>query len=347
MHDGAASSALHTPVQPTCDAHLRVTVTPEVATDEVVSSLRSSWMRNAGDDARFCVAAGMSKSHDASLHWLHGLNRSSTVASGREDLNLRLNARGQPDATNVSSTASLATVPARSAAAMVAAAAAAEAQQQKTDLAARTKELTRVYNNFLRHKVFEIMRDMCRALPKRSFNFAFMMDADTAVNRSNLERFVSGIELTVPVYTGLCKRRSTWSNQMQRGVGGGPGILLSRPLLEATCPRLEQCAPLRLMMDRLHFAGGDLMLAKCMEFLGHRCNLEKEIPCALAARTLPSVPSPRWCGLLKRWRHDAFCIAGTRQLRPTVQCSSLEAGRGATHGLTRSFVAARRGSTPL
>ena len=225
-------------------------------------------MRGAGESARFCVAAGMSSSRDSSLHWLHGLNRSSSVASGRADLNSRLT---KPTSYAASPPPPATSAP-RSAAALEAAEATATAKQE----AKRTRELTRIYNNFLRHKVFQIMRDICSQ--RHQSEYAFMMDADTAVNRTNLERFVTSLDSAAPLYTGLCRRRSTWANNNQRGVGGGPGILLSLALLDSVCPRLESCAPLRSLMDRLQFAGGDLMLAKCMEFLGHRCSLEKEIP---------------------------------------------------------------------
>jgi hypothetical protein len=276
-------------------------ITPEVNTDYVVGALRASWLKGAADDARFCVASGMSTSNDASLHWLHGLNRSSLVASGRADLNKRLHNSLTPKSSGAPATkespesgtaiapssAAASSQPASGATGMQprseGAAMARRAGQQQRAQEESKRELTRVYNNFLRHKVFEIMREMCRTLPSRKFEFAFMMDADTAVNRSNLERFVARMDPTAPVYTGLCKRRSTWANAAQRGVGGGPGIILSRPLLKATCPSLEQCAPLRSMMDRLQFAGGDLMLAKCMEFLGHFCKLEREIPFTRAA----------------------------------------------------------------
>ena len=43
-------------------------IAPEVRTDEVVASLRHSWLRGAGDDARFCVAADRSTSRDPTLH---------------------------------------------------------------------------------------------------------------------------------------------------------------------------------------------------------------------------------------------------------------------------------------
>lgn len=277
-------------------------ITPEVNTESVVAALRASWLRGAGADARFCVASGMSASNDQSLHWLHGLNRSGQVANGRADLNSKLHSTttaapsdvppplvSVPSSNSATSgthghalesqsvqpaSSTTATTSARSNAATVAREAAAAQRKRAAD----TRELTRLYNNFLRHKVFEMMRQMCRSLHTMPFTYAFMMDADTAVNRSNLERFVASLDPSEAVYTGLCKRRSTWAHAAQRGVGGGPGILLSRPLLEATCPKLEQCAPLRTMMDKLMFAGGDLMLAKCMEFLGHRCKMERELP---------------------------------------------------------------------
>jgi hypothetical protein len=240
-------------------------------------------LKGAGSDAFFCVAEGMSKSNDSSLLWLKGVNRSTEVASGRNDLNTRLHK------TDAMSPPPPPPAMPRSAAAAVAAKA-IEAQKEQR---ARARELTRVYNNFLRHKVFEIMRQMCRAASNDStpFEFAFMMDADTAVNRTNLEWFLAAVDPSVPLYSGLCKRRSTWSNQAQRGVGGGPGIIFSRSLLNSVCPRLEECAPLRSMMDRLHFAGGDLMLAKCMEYLGHRCSLEKEITYAIS---IPALIQPAW-----------------------------------------------------
>ena len=49
------------------------------------------------------------------------------------------------------------------------------------------------------------------------------------------------------------------------------------------CPKLEMCAPLRGMMDWLERAGGDLMIAKCFEFLGLRCQLKEELPGSGAA----------------------------------------------------------------
>ena len=92
---------------------------------------------------------------------------------------------------------------------------------------------------------------------ERAFDYAFIMDADTAVNRTNLEAFVRPLPAKESVYTGFCKRRwSAGNKHVLRGVGGGPGILLSRPLLLRTCPALEHCAPLRSLMDKLDRAGG-------------------------------------------------------------------------------------------
>merc|ERR1711871_554053 len=167
-------------------------IAPEVETDMVVSSLRRAWLKTVGRHAHFCVASGMSRSRDPKLHWLHGLNRSNQVASGRADLNLRLQLRPS-FASDKNSRA----------------AGAPSTSEQRQTL--RAQELTRLYNNFLRHKVFQIVRDMCTSITDASlpqWSYAFMMDADTAVNRTNLERFVADLAPTAPLYTGLCKRRN-------------------------------------------------------------------------------------------------------------------------------------------
>ena len=55
------------------------------------------------------------------------------------------------------------------------------------------------------------------------------MDADTAVNRSNLEAFVRPLPARDAVYTGFCKRRwSTGNKHVLRGVGGGRWLLVER-----------------------------------------------------------------------------------------------------------------------
>ena len=237
-------------------------VTPEIATDEVVASIRRSWLHGVGNDARFCVASGQSVSKDETLHWLHGLNRSDDVATGRADLNSRIQPsvlKVQEDLSNTSKIINEMDNAVK------------PGQRRPTN-----REIMRVYNNFLRHKVFQMLRDMCRR--RKESDFSFMMDADTAVNRTNLQRFVQRIVPNSAIYTGLCKRRSSWTKTLQRGVGGGPGILFSTAFLDLMCPRLEVCAPLRSLMNRLIFAGGDLMIAKCVEFLGHQCSMEQELP---------------------------------------------------------------------
>lgn len=249
-------------------------ITPEAGTDAVVHSIRNSWMRGAGADARFCVAHGLSKSVDPSLHWLNGFSDSQLVAKSRFELNKQLATTVAPafgnrtahemllEAMPVNETVLSSELP----------------LAQTKQLAEKAWALTRKYNNFLRHKVFEMMREICRAMQSHAFNYAFIMDADTSVNRTNLENFVRPLKPTAIVYTGMCKRRWAAGNRhVLRGVGGGPGILLSRPLLEKTCPALEHCAPLRTLMDKLEKAGGDLMIAKCMEFLGVRCQMADEL----------------------------------------------------------------------
>ena len=205
-------------------------ITPELRTDEVVTSLRNSWLSGTGERSRFLVASGMSKSSDLSLHWLGGLNRSSLVADGRSDLNKQLkgsNARlHEPEEL------------AGGAQTAVAARRRADLQREHQRRENHSRELTRLYNNFLRHKVFEIMRQMCRRAVTHPFDFAFMMDADTAVNQSNLQLFVNALGSGASVYSGLCRRRSWGKPNGQRGVGGGPGILFSQPLLQKVC-RIE------------------------------------------------------------------------------------------------------------
>lgn len=107
-------------------------ITPEVGTDDVVAAIRKSWLRGVGSDAHFCVASTPSTSSDSTLHWLRGVNRSHLVAAGRADLNRRIKG-GRRKGTGASASGSREGGPGQ-------------------------RELTRLYNNFLRHKVFEIMR---------------------------------------------------------------------------------------------------------------------------------------------------------------------------------------------
>lgn len=184
-------------------------ITPEIDTDAVVHAVRNSWMLGAGADARFAVASGLSKSSDPTLHWLRGLNRSRLsvgIAASRAALNERLFQtvapslqnqtahgyllEGRPEGANSPPTPS-------------------GAEKRIKALADKAWRMTRKYNSFLRHKVFEILREICRAMQQHAFGYAFIMDADTAVNRSNLEAFVQPLRPAEAIYTGFCKRR--WS----------------------------------------------------------------------------------------------------------------------------------------
>lgn len=182
-------------------------IAPEVNTDEVVTAIRRSWLSGTAERSRFCVASGISRSADASLHWLHGLKEFPIVAASRSELNQRLKlSRDKGDSGIL----------------------------QREPLHARinhSRDLTQQYNNFLRHKVFEILEQICRGAERREFDYAFMMDADTAVNVSNLQRFVNSLGAGAAVYSGLCRRRSWGKASGQRGVPGGPGIIFSSPLL--------------------------------------------------------------------------------------------------------------------
>lgn len=131
------------------------------------------------------------------------------------------------------------------------------------------------YNGFLRRKVFMMVQQMIKeaATVLTPLDYAFLLDADTAVNVTNLQRFVNAIRGGggEQVYTGRClqegldapraiwlrdsTRRSDiarfiqlnerwrrvgrdvpWDDRLPPSPGGGPGILLSRGLLSTVRP---------------------------------------------------------------------------------------------------------------
>ena len=144
----------------------------------------------------------MSNSTDPSLHWLHGLNRSSLVAEGRSDLNKQLKSTTgrlpEPDGDGAADGKEHGLSARRR----------AEIQRLHQKRENHSRELTRLYNNFLRYKVFEIMRQMCRRAESHPFEYAFMMDADTAVNRSNLEAFVTPLRAADAELLAALERRA-------------------------------------------------------------------------------------------------------------------------------------------
>ena len=174
------------------------------------------------------------------------------------------------------------------------------------------------YNGFLRRKVFMMVQQMAKAAtaqPAR-LDYAFLLDADTAVNVSNLRRFVDAIPGAGGrhAYTGRCLQEALdapravwmdgarrtdiarfivlseryrrlgrtlpWDDRLPPSPGGGPGILLSRGLLaNVSGARLDTCEPLTLPfgMGTGSFAGGDSMLTRCFATLGVRCSTERDL----------------------------------------------------------------------
>lgn len=236
-------------------------ITPEGSPESTSAAIRGSWLKGAEAQSHFCVAGESVMSTSSGITWLHGLNRSSYIPSNRSALNA--------DLRGISGTAG-GTLASR--------------ENALPRGGPEPSRIKRLYNNFLRFKVFEMFRRICA--DRENFDYAFLMDADTAVNRTNLQAFVDLIGTEREIFTGLCKRKWSWSAQGQRprSVGGGPGMLFSRPLLNKVCPSLDKCAPLRTLMDRLEMAGGDLMLSKCMEFLGQSCSISEEISPKLTHR---------------------------------------------------------------
>ena len=210
-----------------------------------------------------------------------------------------------------------------------------------------------VYNSFLRRKVLAILREMAASAARADGPaFAMLLDADTAVNVSNVERLVAAIPLggSRKVYTGRCLQaaldapRDTaaaayqrqdiaqfiahrkW--QRERGVpeirwplgtppspGGGPGIIFSRAMLAAVGPRLSHCEPLVEPdgMDRTSFSGGDSMITRCFAELGERCTNDADM--GLDANG--ACPFPHGCALPGLFRKNPpwFYLAASRKIK--------------------------------
>ncbi|KAL1500468.1 hypothetical protein AB1Y20_013125 [Prymnesium parvum] len=196
------------------------------------------------------------------------------------------------------------------------------------------------YNGFLRRKVFMMLQEMARraALRPPQLDYAFLLDADTAVNVSNLRRFLGALPPggVARVYTGRCLqdglaappsptrrkeiarfirlseryRRAgrvlAWNERLPPSPGGGPGILLSRALLTHLRPGLEACASLALpfAMGRGSYAGGDSMLTRCFAMLGVRCSTELDLGLEASPGTPSRCPFAHGCSLTALFRKN-------------------------------------------
>lgn len=175
-----------------------------------------------------------------------------------------------------------------------------------------------------------------------------LLDADTAVNQSNVERLVSVLHGggDVPIYTGRClqdaidapwnrnRRRDVaryieaarnesapervpWPQNMPPSPGGGPGILFSRGLLasiRAQLPRCERFAAPGAMGDTI-FAGGDSMITRCLAMLGVRCANERDLRIDGMGGRCPFAHGCTLSGLFRKnppWLY----VAAARRQRP-------------------------------
>ena len=172
-----------------------------------------------------------------------------------------------------------------------------------------------VYNSFLRRKVFAVVQAMSTLAVSGTLDYGVLLDADTAINVTNLEQLARAIPGggDAMVYTGRCQQEALpaasgsdarsgrsyrrydvaryietrrrhgrtvpWPSTIPPSPGGGPGLLLSRGLLVALHRHLGSCTRLtewNAMGDTI-FAGGDSMLTRCFATLGVRCSTERDI----------------------------------------------------------------------
>ena len=199
------------------------------------------------------------------------------------------------------------------------------------------KPMRDMYNRFLRNKVFAMLYAMtvsarqvratsCLRTPTTTpvdgfvvtvrwqglFDFAMMLDADTAVNTANVAKLVAALPGAgdAPVFTGRCLQQSLqdaprtggappfrrdiasfidlhqrrgdtvqWPLLTPPSPGGGPGLLFSRGLLASIHDHLPACRHLTapLAFGDSVYSGGDSMLTRCFALLGVRCHNERDL----------------------------------------------------------------------
>ena len=200
-------------------------------------------------------------------------------------------------------------------------------------LDAKKREL---YNTFLRRKVLAMFRAMSERAVQDAFDYAMLLDADTAINASNVDRFVAAIPGggSAQVYTGRClqeevhstddaarraaaeMRRSDvarfislnkmldhsarWPLSIPPSPGGGPGLIFSRKLLTSVHAQLSTCEPFTgsgAFGDSV-YSGGDSMLTRCLATLGVRCSNERDL------RVQAVCPFQHGCSLTSLFRKN-------------------------------------------
>ena len=164
------------------------------------------------------------------------------------------------------------------------------------------------YNSFLRRKVHAMLVAMAAGAARYDFDYAFLLDYDTAVNVTNLQQFANALPGggDAPIFTGRCIQRGLnqpgggrkWVARYMRALaandtvgargiaemmppspGGGPGLLFSRGLLRLVQPQLGACAALAepFAMGPGKFGGGDSMTTRCLASLGVRCSNDDDL----------------------------------------------------------------------
>lgn len=184
-----------------------------------------------------------------------------------------------------------------------------------------------------------MLRSMSELAIHGAFEYAMLIDADTAVNVTNAAKFVASLPGagSTHVYTGRCLQRSlhepegpqllgagtgssrrdvarfielrrkrgssvTWPLTIPPSPGGGPGLLFSRGLLASVHNKLSACEPFVEPMafgDSI-YSGGDSMLTRCFATFNVRCANERDLQLQVPARC----PFRHGCALVSLFRKN-------------------------------------------
>lgn len=172
-------------------------------------------------------------------------------------------------------------------------------------------ESLRALNLFLQRKVYATLRGMCEELISQRFDHFVMLDADTAVNLPRVSERLGELAPSVPGYYGYCYHAAP------PVVSGGPGIFLTRAMLELACPRLDECVSMLdpESPDALPTGGGDAFLNACLRSLAPRV----QPGCSQCGRGgCPFRPCAPWVG---EWMMHAARAARSLSQRRAVGSS--------------------------
>ena len=105
------------------------------------------------------------------------------------------------------------------------------------------------YNGFLRGKVLAMLTVMSDMAAHSALDYAVMLDADTAINVTNVERFVGALQGggNVPIYTGRCLQYAMPTKVS--GNSDGSGTIKEQGQLSSTAPRTPNAGTRRYDID--------------------------------------------------------------------------------------------------